>query len=276
LERFNKLGLLAPYLSIWRHRRLALELTRQQIRTHYSGALLGIFWTILLPLLYLGTFTFVFTVIFPRHWPLEKGQQLSQGGFALLMFAGLTVFWLFSECVNQAPGLIRSNENYVKNVVFPIELLAWINIGEALFNSIIRISLIMLGVTVIREQFVWTLVFLPFVWTPLILITLGVSWILARFGAFLRDLGLVIGLVMTATLFLSAVFYSTDSIPLPYRNIFLLNPIAFTIEQTRDILIWGTLPNWVALLGYLLAGLLLVWIGWRVFIRARGKYADAL
>jgi lipopolysaccharide transport system permease protein len=270
------MALLAPYMSFWQHRRLAIELIRQQIRTRYSGALLGLFWTILLPLLYLGTFTFVFTVIFPRHWPLEKGQELSQTGFALLILAGLNVFWLFSECINQAPGLIRSNENYVKNIVFPIDLLAWINIGEALFNAIIRTLLLISAVIVVKGEIIWTLIFLPFVWTPLILITLGITWILARFGAFFRDLGLVIGLVMTATLFLSAVFYSTDSIPLPYRYIFFLNPIAFTIEQTRNILIWGTLPNWPALLGHFLVGLAFVWAGWRAFNRARGKYADVL
>ncbi|MEJ2653367.1 MAG: ABC transporter permease [Gammaproteobacteria bacterium] len=141
-------------MSFWQHRRLAIELIRQQIRTRYSGALLGLFWTILLPLLYLGTFTFVFTVIFPRHWPLEKGQELSQTGFALLILAGLNVFWLFSECINQAPGLIRSNENYVKNIVFPIDLLAWINIGEALFNAIIRTLLLISAVIVVKGEII--------------------------------------------------------------------------------------------------------------------------
>ncbi len=272
----GRFGILAPYLSLWRHRGLAVELTRQQIHARYSGAFLGLFWTVLLPLLYLGAFTFVFTVIFPRHWPVEEGQEISQIGFALLIFAGLIVFWLFSDCINRAPSLLRSNENYVKNVVFPIDLLAWINIGEALFHSCIRVLLLVLAVLVIEGHIAWTFIFLPFVWLPLILIILGCSWILARFGVFVRDLGLVIGVIMTAALFLSAVFYSTKTIPLPYRDIFLLNPIAFTIEQTRNVLIWGVPPDWLALSGFGLVGLITVWLGWQLFTRARGKYADVL
>jgi lipopolysaccharide transport system permease protein len=269
-------GLLAPYLNLWRHRRLAVELTRQQISARYSGAFLGLFWTVLLPLLYLSVFTFVFTVIFPRHWPVEQGQEIGRAGFALLIFTGLIVFWLFSDCTNAAPELLRKNENYVKNVVFPIDILAWANLGEALFHTCIRVLLLALAVVVLQGHVVWTSLFLPFVWLPFILIILGISWILARFGVFVRDLGLVIGPLMIAALFLSAVFYSTNSIPLPYRDIFLLNPIAFTIEQTRNVLVWGLPPNWLALVGFGLGGLVLVWLGWQLFTRARGKYSDVL
>ncbi len=253
-----------------------MELTRQQIRDRYSGALLGLFWSVLQPMLYLATIGFVFTVVFPRQWSTPSGDEVGKVGFALLVFIGLIVFWFFSEPVNRAPGLLRSNENYVKNVVFPIELLAWVNIGEAAFHACIRVALLVIGVSIAEGGIVLTSVFLPLVWLPLVLIILGGSWILARVGAFARDLEQIITVVMTAALFLSAVFYSADVIPQPYRDLFLLNPIAFTIEQSRRVLIWGLPPDWVRLFAFSVVGMFLVWFGWRVFTRARGRYADVL
>jgi len=269
-------SLLAPYAILWRHRELAIALTKQQILDRYSGAYFGLLWIILQPLLFLGAFIFVFTVVFPRRWPTEGSEEIGDIGFGLLIFVGLTVFWLISDCINRAPNLLRTNANYIKDVVFPIELLAWINLGEALFHAAIRILLFIIMAVFLKGQFAWTIIFLPLVWLPLILITLGVSWIFARIGTFSRDLDQIVGVIMTAALFLSGVFYSANSIPLSYRHFFLANPIAFTIEQSRQVLVWGAVPDWGKLAIFTLIGFLLVWLGWRFFTQARRRYADVL
>jgi len=268
--------LLAPYVILWRHRELAIALTKQQIRDRYSGAFFGLLWIILQPLLFLGAFIFVFTVVFSRRWPTEGSEEIGNTGFALLVFVGLIVFWLISDCINRAPNLLRANAYYVKDILFPIELLAWINLGEALFHAAIRILLFIIMVALFEGRLAWTIIFLPLVWLPLILITLGVSWIFARIGTFSRDLDHIVGMLMTLALFLSAVFYSVNSIPLLYRNFFLANPIAFTIEQSRQVLVWGALPDWNSLGVFTLIGFLFVWLGWRFFTQARGIFADAL
>lgn len=269
-------GPLGPFACLWKHRHLAGQLTVRDIKARYRGAVLGFFWVIIQPLLYLGVFTFVFTVIFPSRGAAWGGQLTNQADFALAVFLALIIFWLVSDCVARAPSLVRGQAELVQNVVFPLEILPWIALGEAAFHAAVRFLIFITAFLAMHGAVPWTVVLLPFILVPLVLITLGVSWVLAAMGTFVRDLDQIINVVMTAAMFVSAIFYPVTLVPEAYRGYFLLNPLAFTIEQARRVTMWGEPPTWMALGGFLAAGLVLAWIGLAWFARSRGRFADVL
>jgi lipopolysaccharide transport system permease protein len=262
-----------PFVCLWRHRALAWQLTVRDVKARYRGAFLGLFWAVFQPLLFLGVFTFVFTVIFPSR---GAAWGTSRVDFALAVFLGLVVFWLVSDCITRSPGLLRSNAGLVQNVAFPLEILPWVTLCEALFHAGLRLLIFLAALVAVHGGASWTVLLLPLVLAPLMLICLGISWALAAFGAFNRDLDQVINVIVTATLFLSAVFYPATLVPEALRGYFMLNPLAFTIEQARQVAMWGELPAWLALGGFLLAGLVTAWLGLRWFVRRRGRFADVL
>jgi lipopolysaccharide transport system permease protein len=116
----------------------------------------------------------------------------------------------------------------------------------------------------------------PFVVAPLVVCTLGFVWFLAATGVFLRDLSQGVGVVTTAMLFLSPVFYSSASLPAAYRTLLWLNPITFIVEQAREVLIWGRGPNWIGLAIYTLVSLVIARGGFWWFQKTRRGFADVL
>jgi len=186
------------------------------------------------------------------------------------------VFNLFSECVNQAPNLILGNVNYVKKVIFPLEILPVVVLGSALFHMAISVlvwlvfHLFLFGLPPI------TFLLLPVVMLPLVLFTLGCSWFLASLGVFLRDVGHVIGVLTTALLFLSAIFYPVEALPEHYRSLLMLNPLVPAIEQARQVMLFGVLPHPVVWCLLLLGGMIFAWLGFAWFQKTRRGFADVL
>jgi lipopolysaccharide transport system permease protein len=263
----------AVFTSLWWHRHLIWQLTRREVIGRYRGSFMGLLWSFFNPLIMLGIYTFVFGVVFQARWANRATGTVE---FALILFAGLIVFTLFSDCVNRAPGLILSNANFVKRVVFPLESLAWVVLGSTLFHTLVSVVVLILACVAVYHTVQWTIVFLPLVLFPFLLLTIGVSWFLAALGVFLRDVGQAVGLFTTALLFLSPVFYPTTALPEGMRPYLFLNPLAFIIEETRDTVIWGALPNWRGLLVGLAVGWGVAWLGLLWFEHSRSGFADVL
>jgi lipopolysaccharide transport system permease protein len=194
----------------------------------------------------------------------------------VVLFVGMIVLSLFSEVLNRAPGLILANVNYVKKVVFPIEILPVIAMGAALFHSLISLGVLLAAFTIFNGYLHWTAIFIPLVLLPLVIITLGLAWMLASLGVFLRDVGQTIGLITTVLMFLSPVFYPVTAVPERFRPFIMANPLTFIIEQARDVLIWGNLPNWFGLGIYTLAAIVVAWAGYAWFQKTRKGFADVL
>jgi lipopolysaccharide transport system permease protein len=196
----------AAALSLWRNRGLIWQLTKREVIGRYRGSFMGLVWSFVNPILMLVVYTFVFSVVFKARWGESGGTSKTE--FAIILFSGLITFNLFAECVNRAPGLILSNVNYVKKVVFPLEIMPWVTMGAALFHALISVA-VLLGFFLAFHHFVhWTVLLLPLVWLPFLLLTLGISWFLAATGVFLRDIGQIVGIVTTAMLFRSPSFSS--------------------------------------------------------------------
>src|SRR6266446_3610337 len=218
----------ALFASLWDNRELIMQLTRREVLTRYRGSILGLAWSFFNPLLMLVVYTFVFSVIFKARWgPNEE----STADFAIVVFVGMIIHGLFAECVNRAPGLILANVNYVKKVVFPLEILPWVAAGSALFHSAVSITVLLAAQVIFQHELAWTVVFLPIVLVPLLFGTMGFAWFLSSIGVYVRDIGQTIGIFATASLFFSPVFYPVDALPENYRILLLLNPLTFVIED---------------------------------------------
>jgi len=260
--------------SLWRHRDLIGQMTRRDVVGRYKGSIMGLAWSFLNPLLMLVIYTFVFRVIFKARW-VAVGNE-SNVDFAIVLFVGMIVHSLFAECVNRAPGLIITNVNYVKKVVFPLEILPAVALGSALFHGATSM-LVLLAVVLATNGAVHPQVLLaPVLILPVAAIALGVAWFLASLGVFLRDVGQITGILTTALLFLSPVFFPLAAMPEKYRGLIQINPLTIAIEQTRDAVIWGRNPDWIIFGIYLALGLLTAWGGYWWFQRTRRGFADVL
>ncbi|SDA21854.1 lipopolysaccharide transport system permease protein [Nitrosospira sp. Nsp18] len=260
--------------SLWRNRDLIIALVKREVIGRYRGSVMGIAWSFFNPLLMLAIYTFVFSVVFKARWGV--GGEESKTDFAIILFVGMIVHGLFAECINRAPALILSNVNYVKKVIFPLEILPWVAFGSALFHTIISVGVLLIAQLIFSHQMPWTVVLFPFVLLPLILIAMGFAWFLAAFGVFVRDIGQVTGMFTTVLLFLSPVFYPLSILPIKYQGWLQLNPLAFIIEEGRKVLVFGQLPDigqWGVLMA---AGSIIAWGGFAWFQKTRKGFADVL
>jgi lipopolysaccharide transport system permease protein len=260
--------------SLWRNRELIIQMTKREVVGRYKGSVLGILWSFLNPLLMLIIYTFVFSVVFKSRWSVSTDETKTQ--FAIVLFVGMIVHGLFAEVINRAPALITSNVNFVKKVVFPLDILPSVAIGAALFHSLVSLGVLMIAFVLFNGYLNWTAIFIPFVLLPLIIFTLGVAWMLASLGVFLRDLGQTTGIITMVMLFFSPIFYPVTALPVELRPLMMANPLTLIIEQARAVLIWGHLPDWAGLGIYSLVALTMAWLGYIWFQKTRKGFADVL
>lgn len=261
--------------SLWVNRQLILQMSKREVVGRYKGSAMGLAWSFLSPVFMLVVYTVVFSEIFKSRWGGIGGDD-SKTQFAVVLFVGMIVLSLFSEVLNRAPGLIIANANYVKKVVFPIEILPIIAMTAALFHSLVSTGVLLLAFLLFNGYLHWTVIFIPLVFLPLIILTAGIAWMLCSLGVFLRDVGQTISLLTTVLMFLSPVFYPVTAVPERLRPIIMANPLTFIIEQSREIMIWGHLPDWTGLSIYTFAAIVVAWLGYAWFQKTRKGFADVL
>ncbi|BDA79209.1 transport permease protein [Leptospira kobayashii] len=248
-------------------------MTKRNLLGKYKGSFFGLLWSFINPLFMLGIYTFAFSVVFKAKWGLKEEGHID---FALILFASLTIFNLFGEILKESPLLIVSQPNFVKKVVFPLEILPIINLLSALIHSAISLCVFLLFYGIAHLALPVTILLLPLVVIPLVLISLGISYILASLGVFLRDIGYFMTHIITILLFTSPVFFSLDRIPEKFRYLMLANPLAYLLEDARSVMIFGKYPNWNVLAAYTALGLCLLILGYWWFQKTRKGFADVL
>ena len=259
--------------SFWRHRNLIKSLVQREVVGRYRGSVMGILWSFFNPVFMLLVYTFVFSVVFKARWGTDSESKTE---FALVLFAGLIVFNLFSECINRAPSLILGNANYVKKVVFPLEIISWVTLGSALFHACVSLGVWLIAYTIFIGVPHLTVFLFPLVVLPLLLLIIGATWGLSSLGVYLRDVSQFTGILTTVLMFLSPIFYPVESLPQEYRNLLFLNPLTPAIEQVRSVLFWGAAPDLTALSIYFLITLVFAWLGFAWFQKTRKGFADVL
>lgn len=259
--------------TLWRNRALIASMAKREVLGRYRGSALGLLWSFFNPLFMLAIYTFVFSVVFKARWGAGSDSKTE---FALVLFAGLMIFNLFSECINRAPALVLGNVNFVKKVVFPLEVLPVVTLLSALFHGLISLGVWLLAYVVFFDLPHSTALYLPLVITPFMLLIIGLSWLLASLGVFLRDVAQFIGTITTVLMFMSPIFYPATALPEEFRQWLYINPLTPIIEQARDVLYWGKPPDFAMLGIYTLASAMLAWLGFAWFQKTRKGFADVL
>ncbi len=257
----------------WIHRELIKEFSKREILIRYRGSVLGLMWSFFNPLFMLSIYTFIFSEVFKARW---NAISQTKTEFALLLFIGLLVFNLISECLIRASTIITSNINYVKKVIFPLDILPVAIMIAALFHGLISLFIWVIAYSIFIGMPQVTILYLPIVITPYILFILGLSWILASLGVFLRDVSQFIGMMLNVLLFMSPVFYPITAIPEKYRFIFQLNPLTLVIDQARIVMFWGSQPDFPSVLLLFLFSLSIYYLGFVWFQNTRKGFSDVL
>jgi lipopolysaccharide transport system permease protein len=258
----------------WRHRSLIAQLAGREIHARYRQSWLGLLWMLITPLVMLGIYTLVFRHIMRVRW---YGLEESNLAFALRIYAGLAVFNFFAECVNRAPNLVLEQPHLVKKVVFPLEILPWVSATSAAAGLGVS-GLLLLACTAVLNDggLPLTALALPLVWLPLLPLVLGLGWLLSGIGTYVRDVGQLLGMAVSALMFLSPIFFPVEALPEAVRGWMLLNPLAWVMTGTREVLLQGQWPDWQAL-GLLLLACTGVALAGAVFFRkVRTGFADVL
>lgn len=260
--------------QLWSNRRLALRMVRRDVVGRYKGSALGIAWSFFNPIIMLLVYTFVFTVVFKARWGIQTEGGRSE--FALQLFAGLIVHGILADMLVRGPGLILGNVSYVKKVVFPLAVLPLVPLGSALFHGAISLAVLVAAQLLLTGSMSATIWLAPVVLFPLITLTLGVGWLLASLGVYLRDIGQTMGMLATILLFMSPIFYPLSALPENLHPFILLNPLTFIIEQFRIVALMGGWPNWSGLVVYMAMAMAVAWLGFAWFQKTRKGFADVI
>jgi len=266
--------------GLWRLRDLTWQFASRELLERHKGAMLGVLWNVMSPLLTLGVYTFVFGFVLNVRWE-RRGGHAWEGmnphlSFALILFCGHSIAHLFNETLSRAPTLISSRPNLVRKVVFPLEILPVSVLGAGLVTLAISLCILLVLTLATTGSIPVTapLAVVPLV--PLLMLSLGFSWYLASVGVFLRDIRNVVQVLVHVITFMSAVFYPIERVPEAWRYLVYYNPLAVIIESVRRTLLWGELPDFQRLAWVALLGLVVMQLGYVWFMRTKRGMADVV
>ena len=259
---------------IGRYGYLIRELTKREIYSRYKGSLLGIFWAILTPLAMLLVFAFVFGEIFQAKW--HNSSNTNMIDFSINLFIGLGIFWYFADILSRSANIFVSNPNYIKKVVFPLEILSVVSVLSALFHLLIHFFIVIVVLIIAHGGISYEAVYFPVIIALCIPMSIGITLMLGSIGVYVRDLNSIMGVIINMLMFLSPVFYPVDSIPAKFHWLFYLNPLTFVIEESRRVVYEGKAPNFYHLGIFFLSSVLILIAGYRVFLVKKKGFADVI
>lgn len=260
----------------WQKRDLLWQLIARNIEVRYRGSMLGLAWSFIQPLLMLCIYTFVFSVVFKAKFgSIPNDNRMA---FAVILFTGMAMFGIFSDGLVGACGLIVSNQNYVKKVVFPLELLPFAHVAGVFINSIPSFLLVMAGMAICGKPFLfsWTMLLLPVTVIPLLLLTLGAGFFISALAVYIRDFSYIVVLFTQILFFMTPIFYPIEAIPEKYRWILQFNPLSPMVENTRTLFLYGKIPGYASLLISFAIALFVYQLGFFWFYKSKKGFADVL
>jgi lipopolysaccharide transport system permease protein len=271
MQFFNPINIVR---HLWQHRNLIRQLTRREVLYRYKGSYLGLFWAFLQPLLMLAVYTFVFSVVFENKWGIST--QNGRLTFAMALFCGILTFNILGDVAGAAPGLIISNSNFVKKVIFPLEILPVVKLLGTLIHACFGLVILFVGMLIAQQPVSWTVLLLPLTWLPVTILSMGCGFFLASLGVFIRDIGTTVGVVVSVFFFMSPIFYPMEAVPEEFRFFARINPIAIYVEDARRVLLWGQCPDWPWFFPGLLFAIIVFIFGFIFFMRSKKAFADVI
>lgn len=258
------------FSDIWRYRYLLGQLIKRDVLLRYRGAMFGVLWIFLSPLLMLAVFAFIFGQVFQSRWPQQDNGPPSW----MLLYSGLIIFNIFAETLSRAPTSVRGYPSFVKKIIFPVHILPVVPLGAALVHGAFNVLILVVALACVGGLHA-QIVLLPFLLLPVLLLALGLSWFVAAWGVFIKDMTQIVPMFVQMLMFLSPVFYPISAVPEVLRSFYQLNPLGMVIEASRAVVVGRPIDwsAWSVALGFCLT---VAMLGYAFFQHSREEFADAL
>ena len=260
------------FLGLYRHGALIRSFVKRDLQVRYKGSAIGLFWSVVHPLVMLILYTYIFSAILKVRVGAAEGTE----NFAIYLFCGLLPWNAFAEGVNRSTGVILEHANLIKRTIFPSEILPIYLVVSGIVTQLIGLGILLVALLVTAHPFSSLIVILPAILLLQFALTVGLSWIVAGFTVFVRDLGQIIGMVMTIWVFLTPIFYPPTLIPDRLRFLLLMNPMYALVESYRSLILKGRIPPWESLAWLACVALAVFLLGYRLFTRMQGAFADVI
>lgn len=268
-----KIPLWRPALALFEeHRGLVRSMVRRDLSSRYKGSFFGLAWAVITPAVMIIIFTLIFSGIFNARFGAEGGHF----SFAVYLFCGLLPWIAFSDGIQRATTSMTDNVNLVKRVVFPVEAIPVNYALSAVVQQLLGTAVLILAALILEHSIRPTVLLLPLLIVPQLLATIGLGWLMASLGVFIRDMPQFNQLALMAWMYLTPIFYPENIIPEKYRWMVAFNPMAPLIRSYRRILLEGRQPDWQGLALTASFGLVCFMFGYWWFERTKKAFADVL
>jgi lipopolysaccharide transport system permease protein len=269
----NSLSPIKFFISAWMHRQLVIALIRRDVSSRYKGAFLGFFWPFLSPLLMLCVYTFFLSFVLKAKWFAGTGSKVE---FAIILFAGLICYNFFAECIVKATTSLAQHPNYIKKIVFPLEMLALVNLGSAFIHMIVTYVVWICFYCFFFGAPSVTILLMPFILLPFLLITLGLSWFFMSLGVYVKDVAQIIAILVAAIEYLSPIFYPLEALPREVQTVMHFSPLTHVVTWSRDLMIWDKAVSITAWCLYFVSSLCVFSFGYIWFQKTRAGFSDVI
>ncbi|MBO6562572.1 MAG: ABC transporter permease [Nisaea sp.] len=250
------------------------SMVRSELASRYRNTVLGFLWPLINPLVMILVYSFVFGLIFKVRFGATPSQ--SEVPYGIVLFSGLMLHVLLAETLLRAQSIVLENPNYVKRVVFPLEILPVAALLSNLVHAFMALAVLVAVILGYGVPLHWTGLLLPLVWLPFVVMLAGLGLLVASLGVFIRDIGQVLGFMMTILMFGSSILFPPEMLPEPLRPWLLLNPLTIPVDASRDVLLWGHFPNWERLGLYSVVAVAALWIGSWWFLRTKRGFSEVM
>lgn len=253
--------------EVFAYRQMIFRLVKRDLRGRYKGSVLGFLWTFLNPLLQLVVYSLVFSAI----------MRVGIDNYYIFLFVGLVPWLFFSSCLTGGASCIWQQQDLVKKIYFPREVLP-ISFVISQFVNMLLTFIVIFIVLFVSGQGVnpAALLFLPVVMFVELVLALGVTMVLSGLTVYFRDLEYIFSIISMAWMYLTPVMYSVDMVPAEYERLFYLNPMTMIIIAYRDILYYQQIPHLRTLVSGFAVGVVIFATGWFVFSRLKRNFAEEL
>ena len=221
----------------------------------------------------------VYTYAFTTSLKLPITESASMGprlGYALFIFSGIVVFNFWSEMAFRAPMLLHEYVHFIKQTIFPSDMLAVISTLRAALYTLISVAVMLLFQLLATGSLPWTVLLIPLTFIPFMAFLMGMSWFLSAIGAFTRDAGYLMINIVPIFMFATPVFFPHDALPAPFDFWIYLNALTGYVEVMRDIVLLGRLPNPYVYGWTLATSVFSFYFGYWFFDRYRNVIVDVI
>ena len=251
---------------------LIRSLVRRELAARYRGSALGFLWAMLTPAVMISIYTFIFAGIFGARF----GERGTAWDYALYLFCALLPWTAFQDSLQNAANVVVAHANLVKRVVFPLEALPVAQVLAALTTQLLGTIVLLAATLVIQRELHPTLLWLPALILPQLVLMLGAAWLVASLGVFLRDTAQVVSLLLVAWMFLTPIIYPEQIVPVRYQPYISANPFTPLVRNYRRIILEGVQPDWTGLAYFTMFALAVFFFGYWWFARTRKNFADVI